>query len=160
MEQPALTLLLLRGPSCSGKSSFIEHELRHIAPKSVYSTDDFFLIDGEYIFDKNRLPQYHEMNVRRCLTSMESLEPFIIIDNTHLQIWEMCPYVQAALKHGYHIQIQSMPKLPLEILLKRNLERGKTGKFIPPEVLGHHHSIYNDEIALEDIIKFCEEANN
>lgn len=161
MEQLPRTLLLLRGPTCSGKSFFVQHDLQDIRVKSVYSTDDFFMIDGEYIFDSDKLSLYHEMNLRRCVMAMEKLEPFIVIDNTHLQAWELCPYVHAAMKHGYQIQLQSMPKLPLHILQKRNLERGKkSGKLIPTEVLAHHHSIYNEELTLAEIVQYCQDQDN
>jgi len=95
-----MKLILMRGVSGSGKSTLArkiaeEHDL-----SVIYSTDDFFMVDGEYRFDPKRLGEFHAANVKRAQESMADKCACIIIDNTNTQAWEMKSYVELAAEYG------------------------------------------------------------
>ena len=97
-------LILVRGISGSGKSTFAEEFLYPIS--LLISTDDFFMIDGEYQFDPELLAE----NQLKCLKSVESemkdphedICPNIVVHNTFTQSWEMKLYKELADKYGYN----------------------------------------------------------
>ena len=97
-------LILIRGVSGSGKSTFAEEFLY---PTSlIISTDDFFMVDGEYQFNPELLAENHD----KCFKSVESemecpqqdICPNIVVHNTFTQAWEMKRYRELADKYGYN----------------------------------------------------------
>ncbi|KAM6220876.1 NEDD4-binding protein 2 [Rhynchocyon petersi] len=98
-----LVLILLRGLPGSGKS-FLARALRDDNPSGViFSTDDYFYINGQYQFDVKYLKEAHEWNEQRAKEAFEGKVSPIIIDNTNLQAWEMKPYVVLSQKHKYKV---------------------------------------------------------
>ena len=59
-------LILVRGVSGSGKSTFAEEFLYPVS--LLISTDDFFMVNGEYQFNPELLSENH----LKCLKSVES----------------------------------------------------------------------------------------
>jgi predicted kinase len=97
------TLTILRGCSGSGKSSFA----KYIASMSdsytgIIAADDFFLKDGEYKFDANKLGQAHQDCLNRVESHMKN-EDDIIIHNTNTSLKEINPYLELAIKYNYKI---------------------------------------------------------
>tara|TARA_Y100000034_G_C6839903_1_gene379861 strand:- start:557 stop:1012 length:456 start_codon:yes stop_codon:yes gene_type:complete len=97
-------LILIRGVSGSGKSTFAEEFLY---PTSlIISTDDFFMVDGEYQFNPELLDENHD----KCFKSVESemkapqqdICPNIVVHNTFTQVQEIEPYKELADKYGYN----------------------------------------------------------
>lgn len=105
----SLRLILMRGLPGSGKS----HLAKQLAGEEgvVLSTDDFFMIDGVYRFDPVKLGTHHAANQRRAVECLESEVGVVVIDNTNIRLWEMRPYVKAALSHGYSV-VFSTPTTP------------------------------------------------
>ena len=97
-------LILVRGVSGSGKSTFAEEFLFPIS--LIISTDDFFMVDGEYQFNPELLAENHI----KCIKSVESemkqpqqdICPNIVVHNTFTQAWEMEPYKELANRYGYN----------------------------------------------------------
>ncbi len=97
-------LILIRGVSGSGKSTFAEEFLYPIS--LLISTDDFFMVNGEYQFNPELLPENHS----KCLKSVESemkhpqqdICPNIAVHNTFTKAWEIEPYKELADKYGYN----------------------------------------------------------
>ncbi|EDO49718.1 predicted protein, partial [Nematostella vectensis] len=96
-------LILMRGLPGSGKTSLAK-QLR--ANGVIYSTDDFFVNNGNYEFDLMKLSDAHEWNKKRALKAMEEGISPVIIDNTNTQSWEMRPYVLMAQRLGYKVIIR------------------------------------------------------
>ena len=153
IDQP--TLVIVRGPACSGKSTLVQEIVIDHPNAVICSTDSFFHQKGTYVFDNSRLKEYHQLNLKRCLDAMDARTPFIVIDNTNILPWEMCPYVCASIEKKYALKLISMPALSLQMLLDRNLERKNIGKFIPPEVIKHHVETYDELIGVDELKQWC-----
>ena len=105
IEGGTKNLILVRGVSGSGKTTFVEEFIENVSLS--IATDDFFVLDGIYTFDRNYLAEYHQ----RCIDSVESemetpsTEGYcnIVVHNTFTKEWEMQPYLDLAEKYGYNI---------------------------------------------------------
>ncbi len=100
-------LYIVRGLPGSGKSTFAEAIVG--SDFLVCEADKYFMVDGEYKFDMNRLKEAHEWCRNRVETYMkDSLmnDQFyreIAVSNTFTQEWEMKPYFDLAKKYGYTV---------------------------------------------------------
>ena len=77
---------------------------------SIFSTDSYFMVDGEYQFDPSKLGEYHKRNLDDATAFMERFAPYTtpancVIDNTNTQHWEYASYVDAAKKNGFMVQV-------------------------------------------------------
>lgn len=107
---PDKILIILRGISGSGKSTLAKYLVETAGGSmqgAVYSTDDYFVnaSTGMYTFDPSLLGQAHRWNQERSEQSMKAGLSPIVIDNTHTQKWEAKPYVSAARRYGYGVEI-------------------------------------------------------
>ncbi|KAK1175329.1 NEDD4-binding protein 2 isoform X2 [Acipenser oxyrinchus oxyrinchus] len=99
-------LVLLRGAPGSGKSTLARNLLEQNPTGVILSTDDYFLCDGHYQYDRSALGEAHEWTQKRAKeTFKKGLSP-IIIDNTNIQGWEMKPYVALALQYNYKVMFR------------------------------------------------------
>ena len=113
-------LILLRGISGSGKSTLGKQLM---GDGQIFSTDDFFMQEDEYKFNPSQLGNAHQWNLDRTIASMGRGESPIIVDNTIIQAWEAKRYVQAAIEHGYKVEVAEPDtpwKFDAEELAKRN----------------------------------------
>jgi len=105
---------ILRGLPGTGKSELAENLASggKGSRLGIFSTDDLFMVDGEYQFDPSKLAQNHAYNLRNATQFMESFGPNhsinCIIDNTNTQHWEYEKYVEAAKENGFMVQIISI----------------------------------------------------
>ena len=105
IEGRTKNLILVRGVSGSGKTTFVEEFIENVSLS--IATDDFFVLDGMYTFDHNYLAEYHQ----RCIDSVESemespsTETYcnIVVHNTFTKEWEMKAYFDLAEKYGYNV---------------------------------------------------------
>jgi len=146
-----MKLILMRGISGSGKSTLA----REIASKEesclIFSTDDFFLVDGEYRFDPKKLGEYHAANVDRTKAAMASKCRCVIIDNTNTQPWEMKPYVKLALEYGYAVEIRQPEPVSFEEILNR--QKGRPGKNISFDVVKRMWDRFQPNVTELDILE-------
>ncbi|KAI8037932.1 uncharacterized protein LOC128259653 [Drosophila gunungcola] len=105
-------MIIMRGPPGSGKSTLAESLLRqahllerHKVRDFVLSTDDYFWTRHGYEFNPTLLPAAHEWNQRRVREKAASGWSPIFVDNTNTMVWEMQPYVQTAVRHGYVLEL-------------------------------------------------------
>lgn len=111
------TAILNRAVPGSGKTSmtrcivsFLES---HGIACRVHSTDDYFMVDGRYVFDVSRLYEYHIRNLEAFKGSLAAAIPIVICDNTNIHPWETEPYTDAARAMGYRILFLDFPPRPL-----------------------------------------------
>lgn len=91
-------LYLIRGVSGSGKSYLAER-----LTKANYSADDYFMFDGEYIFDKSQIQEAHDYCYEEVVFAMEEKCPTIAVHNTFTERWELDPYYALARRYGYNV---------------------------------------------------------
>jgi len=103
-------VFILRGLPGSGKSYYAQNLADELATADesqylICSTDDYFLNEqGEYHFDKFKLPQYHNLNLARFIQALAQDIPLVILDNTNIKKWEFVAYTQAAVALGYQVK--------------------------------------------------------
>ncbi|MBN1645881.1 AAA family ATPase [Candidatus Woesearchaeota archaeon] len=94
------TLYLMRGWSGSGKS-YSANEIGGL----IFSTDDLWLKDGVYVFDKSQMNEKHAQNVERVREALEFGVESVVVDNTNTRLWEMRPYAELVVQFGYAVVI-------------------------------------------------------
>jgi len=115
-----LTLYLMRGLPGSGKST-VAKKLAHNG--IILSTDNYWMSNGQYQYDPAEITTAHQWNQERANEAMMQGVSPIVIDNTNVQLWQMKPYVESALKYGYEVKFaeSNTPwKSNAEELAKRN----------------------------------------
>ena len=108
-------LILVRGVSGAGKST-VGELFDDEDTTVVLSTDDLFMVDGEYVFDPSKLPEYHAITVNKVKELMIEYDwkskdrdfswfevNKIIVCNTFTQEWEMEPYIDLAQGHDWRV---------------------------------------------------------
>ena len=102
-------IIIMRGLPGSGKST----RAAQLAGTTglVFSTDEFFMVDGRYRFDPFRLKAAHRWNQQRVENAAAEGVPLIVVDNTNVTQWEMAPYIRMAQVHGYGVRFK-YPQTP------------------------------------------------
>uniref|UniRef100_A0A915BJQ6 Smr domain-containing protein n=1 Tax=Parascaris univalens TaxID=6257 RepID=A0A915BJQ6_PARUN len=95
-------LLLMRGVPGSGKS-YLARELLAGTNGVVHSTDNYFIENGVYTFDANKLQEFHLRNLKEAKNAMSNGIKPIIIDNTNIYARHMQAYITQAVKFLYEI---------------------------------------------------------
>jgi predicted kinase len=103
-------MVIMRGMPGSGKSylSKLILDRSYKEPnykQHIFSADDFFMINGMYQYNVEKLEEAHRFCQNHALTKAREGYSPIVIDNTNLQHWEMYPYVKIAVDNGYVINI-------------------------------------------------------
>ncbi len=96
-------LILPRGTPGSGKST-LAHKLKG-NDGVVLSTDDFFMIDGEYRWSAEKMGMAHRWNQNRCRDAIKREIPIIVVDNTNLVAKEIKPYIDAVKNTDYGVLV-------------------------------------------------------
>ena len=103
MSTLAPTLFLVRGLPGSGKST-VANNIRQV--EMVFSTDDYFMVNGEYKFDPSKLGQAHFSMQRNVLEYLQSDNDCnTVVANTFTQRWEMEPYLKIAEQTGARVVV-------------------------------------------------------
>jgi predicted kinase len=104
-------LIIMRGPSGSGKSNLASALLIVSKYGTICSADHYFMRNGVYSFDYQKLPAAHEQCQRYCEVALSKEKSPVIIDNTNLSRWEVDPYLKLGLKYNYAIRL-ALPETP------------------------------------------------
>ena len=147
-----MKLILMRGVSGSGKSTLAEKICSEQEFAVIVSTDHYFMVDGEYRFDPKRLGEYHAANVNRTEQFMVEQCACIIVDNTNTQAWEMKPYVELAMKHGYAVEIRQPDPVSFDELMQRQAQRADSNKALPAEVVQRMLDRFEHDVTVETIL--------
>ena len=125
-------VIIVRGLPSAGKSTLSNKLLKefqednHDKLSDIYSTDDYFIHNGEYKFDGRQLTQAHDWNRSRFERAIRNDYDLIVVDNTNTQFWEVVAYVSVALNAGYTVEFCE-PDTPwatnLDELFERNTHK-------------------------------------
>ncbi|QIG60615.1 hypothetical protein VPT02_039 [Vibrio phage VPT02] len=96
-------LYLIRGVSGSGKTTLAKNMEQGMRYSRAVAADDYFMFEGKYLFDVNKLHTAHQW----CQDQVEGLMVLelhhIIVHNTFTTEKEMKPYFDLAETHGYQV---------------------------------------------------------
>jgi predicted kinase len=105
--------IILRGLPGSGKSHWVDTYLKsqgleiatRVKQYGYFSTDSWFMVNGQYRFDVSKLSQYHQRNLCGFIQALGTREPLVICDNTNVCHWEYAAYQAAAIALGYQVKV-------------------------------------------------------
>ncbi|XP_030836727.1 uncharacterized protein LOC100891052 [Strongylocentrotus purpuratus] len=143
---PGKVLCLMRGCPGSGKST-VAKSLK--GNGVVLSTDDFFIVRGKYMFDRNLVGEAHDWNHARAQEYLAKGTTPIIVDNTNIMTWEMKPYVAMALKHKYQVVIRE-PDTPWKNKAGELAKRNSHG--VPKTAIERMLQNYDPKVTVESIM--------
>jgi predicted kinase len=100
-------MYIMRGVSGSGKSTAAQKLVG-----TIFSTDDYFMVKGKYLFDKRYLTTAHNKTQALVESWMMAYgdgnsgewKQNIIIDNTNITKRDMEPYLVLAKKYNYEVK--------------------------------------------------------
>lgn len=106
---------ILSGVSGSGKSTYAtnlqnenEADMRGTYYCTIFSADNYFMIDGEYRFDPAKLGEAHAKCFREYIETLNADTTWcdlVIVDNTNATVAEIAPYVLGAQAYGWDVEI-------------------------------------------------------
>ena len=130
-ESKVPKLILIRGISGSGKTTYAKKLMAQDPELSHYEADMFFYQDGKYNFNPQKLREAHEW----CKNQTEkdlSAGKSVIVSNTFTQKWEIDPYIQMGKKYG------------AEVIIKKATGNYQNVHGVPPEALERMRSRWED----------------
>ena len=139
-------VIILRGPSGVGKSTYISAELSD-HQVTVVSADHFFeRTDRDtrlkiYDFDVTKLPEAHASCLQAFLRALMLGHEVIVVDNTNIRRWMYTNYELAAAMAGYEVNIvEILPETIEELVLcaKRN-RHGTPAPVVAKMVMDFEH---------------------
>lgn len=116
---------------------------------AIHSTDEFFMVGEKYIFDIEKLNDYHKQNEKNFKDSLAKGISVVVCDNTNLLPWQCEVYTNLARKYGYKIAFLNIEPKSLEehIETQRVTPENPSAHQVPKDVLERNIEewrIYND----------------
>lgn len=138
-ENHELKLILIRGVSGSGKTTYAKKLMEKDPSLSHYEADMFFYdSDGNYHFNPKQLKNAHNWclnNTEKDLNNGKS----VIVSNTFTQKWEIQPYIELGKKYN------------AEIIIKKATGNYQSVHGVPPEALERMRSRWENIQGEENI---------
>lgn len=117
---------ILRAVPGSGKSTVAENLTSDRNKSSIVcSADDYFMVDGEYKWDKNRLNSAHNWCRYLFEENLKDETEIIVLDNTNIRNKEVSEYRDLAIEYGYRVFV----------LVVENWHSGENIHNVPEETL-------------------------
>ena len=99
-------VIILRGVPGIGKNNYIlEAELDRDSIFSVVSSDDFFIKDNKYLFDRSLLNKANNWAFEQFSIYTDVGVPRIYISNLNNKKWNYSNYIRNAIKSGYNVKV-------------------------------------------------------
>lgn len=95
-----MKMLLIRGLPGSGKSTLAKQ-----LPGVHFEADDYFMYNGVYMFDAQKLWWVHQTCLSQVKWAMVAKFPDITVANTFTTVKEMKPYFALAKEFKYDVQV-------------------------------------------------------
>jgi len=96
-------VVIMRGLPGSGKST-----KSRAYGGTIVSADDYFMQDGEYVFDPVKLPQAHAKCRQQFEEALKRGDPLVVVDNTNIQEGQYEPYKEMAERYGYSVDVDAV----------------------------------------------------
>lgn len=99
-------VIILRGVSGSGKSSFAEFLANQLCfSTTVCTADDYYYAKGggEYKFDPRHLGEAHRQCQEKFLRALSAGQPNVIVANTNTKLKDFKFYLDLAETYGYKV---------------------------------------------------------
>jgi predicted kinase len=128
-------VIFLRGISGSGKSTICNYLSQALGSEKVVvcSADDYFIKNGVYKFEIEKAADAHNQCVNSMKIALQSPTiRYIIMDNTHTQLWHLANAENIANQHGaelFYIDVNVPDKAHFLLCLQRQRHN------VPKEVL-------------------------
>ena len=124
-------VIINRGIPASGKSTLANYiKLQGInISVDIHSTDSFFMKSDRYIFEIDKLAQYHKQNLENFRKSILNDRDIIICDNTNIEPWEAKPYYEIAKDFGYKVVLITFKPRDIKDISRDN------SKNIPQDII-------------------------
>lgn len=95
--------VIMRGASGSGKDFWVSKNTPDDA--LIFSTDNYHFIDGQYVFQQEKLGEFHDRCLLEFVEACQESRPFIVCNNTNIRASEFVPYYKVAKACGYDVEI-------------------------------------------------------
>jgi predicted kinase len=101
-----LKLILIRGLSGSGKTTYARKLMAEDPNLSHYEADMYFYdADGKYAFNPKLLPKAHAWCKDQTEKDLRNGKS-VIVSNTFTQKWEIAPYIELGKQYGAKVVIK------------------------------------------------------
>jgi hypothetical protein len=104
-ENTNLKLILIRGVSGSGKTTYAKKLMKEDPSFSHYEADMYFYINGNYQFNPAKLKDAHAWCKSKTEEDLKNGKS-VIVSNTFTQKWEIEPYSELGKKYNANIIIK------------------------------------------------------
>jgi predicted kinase len=105
LNENYLKLILIRGISGSGKSTYAKKLMKDDPSLAHYEADMYFYQNGKYNFNPKELKDAHAWCKFKTENALQNGQS-VIVSNTFTQKWEIEPYIQLGKKYGAEIVIK------------------------------------------------------
>ena len=141
---------ILRGFAGSGKSTAGNQIKNDNDNTIIVSADDYWMVDGKYVFDASRLALAHAQCFQRFSDAVANGQN-VIVDNTNLNYKDITKYIDYLLKNNnlnqytYSVELVQVQFNSIEkaIELRSNREDGKN---IPENRMRQMHKKFKEDI--------------
>lgn len=97
------TVIILRGVSGSGKSTFADYLSKLSSDTIVCTADDYMMVNGEYKFDPKKLGFAHLSCQHKFIEALKNNVNLVIVANTNTAEKDVRVYLDEAKTFGYQV---------------------------------------------------------
>jgi hypothetical protein len=133
-----MKLILIRGISGSGKTTYAKQLIEQDPSLSHYEADMYFYRNGEYAFDPTKLKNAHAWCLSKTEEDLRNGKS-VIVSNTFTQKWEIEPYIKLGKEMG------------AEIIIKKATGNYQNIHGVPPDALERMRSRWENVEGEENI---------
>ena len=95
--------IILRGCPGAGKSALAESLIANSKSGFICCADDYFMHNGEYLFDKDKLYKAHQWCFNNFEQQLKNQADVIVVANTNTRLSDVKPYRELALEYNYKV---------------------------------------------------------
>lgn len=128
-------MIIMRGIPGAGKTTYRK---THFPNMAVASADDFFMVNGEYRFDRAKLGDAHGACFREALEAVRCGFD-VVVDNTNPGAVDIAPYAAMGQAFGYDVTVVTVV-CDMVVAANRNVHS------VPTDVIAKMQGIIQSEV--------------